>query len=308
MKALIVGANGQDGKLLTEYLQQQQVDVIGIDKNSQIDLTDAICIEDLITKTRPDQIFYLAACNKSAEQVDQDSPTDLDDYINIQSKGLHNFLYAIRKHQIPTRLFYAASSLVYGNYNSETLIDENTAFAPACFYGITKTFGISLCRMYREKYGVFAVSGILFNHESEHRKPYFLTKKIVQTAVQIKLGQTDKLILGALDNIVDWSHAEDFICAFDSMLKSKTPNDYIIASGQGHTIRQFVEIAFSTLDLDWQKYVTVKQDFIQRNAVTRIGNSYKLKTELGWQPKYTFKDMILDLVNKELTRVKNATK
>jgi GDPmannose 4,6-dehydratase len=230
----------------------------------------------------------------------------LDDYINIQSKGLHNFLYAIRKHRLPARLFYAASSLIYGNYNNATFIDEQTPFDPICFYGITKVFGISLCRMYREKYGVFAVSGILFNHESEYRKPHFLTKKIVQTAVQIKLGLADKLVLGALDNIVDWSHAEDFICAFELMLKRNTPNDYIIASGQGNTIRDFVEIAFAALDLDWQKYVTVKQDFIQRSAVTRIGNSNKLKTELRWQPKYSFKDMILDLINKELKKVKNA--
>jgi GDPmannose 4,6-dehydratase len=302
MKALIIGSEGQDGVLLSQLLAKNNVEVLGIDKSAKANLSDSDFVTDYMANSKPDQIYYLAACNKSAEQTDADSPGDLNDYYGIQTEAYHNFLFAVRKLKLKTRLFYAASSLVYGNYKAQDLIDENTAFDPICFYGMTKAFGISLGRMYREKYGVFATAGILFNHESEHRKPHFLTKKIIQTAVQIKLGKTDRLILGSLENVVDWSHAEDFVRAFYQMLKSDRASDYVIASGQAHSIRDFVVTAFSALDLDWQKYVEVKTDFIQRQSITKIGNPAKLKAELNWQPKYNFKEMVLDLVNKEIKK------
>jgi GDPmannose 4,6-dehydratase len=247
---------------------------------------------DLIRKVVPDEIYYLAAFHHSSENVPtQDNGELFNKSFRTHVLSLVNFLEGMRMYAKDSRLFYAASSHVFGNAANEPQ-DEQTPFNPKCIYGITKTAGIHTCRFYRDRYGLFVSIGILYNHESSYRKSIFVTKKIINSAIKIKNNQQDKLILGNLSAEVDWGYAPDYVETFQRILNVPQPDDFVVATGKKHTVRDFVEITFGYLGLDWKKYVEEDKKIITKSYVTLVGNPQKLMRTTGWRPSVDFKAMI----------------
>ncbi|MBU0580430.1 MAG: GDP-mannose 4,6-dehydratase [Candidatus Margulisbacteria bacterium] len=311
MKALIVGHQGQDGTLLYDYLEKKGYQIFGIDKNSnksthqgfpaRTDICNPQEVSEIIKKFQPDEVYHLAALHHSSEdQISEDLDLFQKSYqINVGT--LLNFLAAIKESSPKTRLFFAASSHIFGSVKT-SLQDENTPINPSNLYGTTKAFGVLACRYYRNKHSLFASAGILYNHESEYRSPNFLSKKIILAAINIKNKKQDKLILGDLDAKVDWGYAPDYIEAMYKILQLDSPDDFVIATGEKRTVKDFVEEAFRLLGLDWKEHVETDQNIIHKEKITRIGNPKKLKKIAGWEPKVDFKSMIKILLEKELQK------
>lgn len=266
-------------------------------------VTDYDAILSLVRLLQPDEIYYLAAHHSSSQQPTANNPRG--EYITSHTThvtGLLNFLEAIRALGAKARLFYAASSLIFaGSENLEQT--EETKFEPQGFYGITKCEGLWLCREYRKKYGVYAAVGILYNHESYLRPPAFVSRKIVDAAVLISRGQEDSLELGSIEAIVDWSHAVDFVVAFHAILQLDRADDFIVASGTPHTIREFVEVTFNSLGLDWRDKVRIIPKVVTRNTLPRIGDPGRLRRATGWTQKYDFEGLIQDMLASALGSV-----
>ncbi len=307
-KAIIIGSEGQDGLLLFELLKKENYSIIGIGKNvtrandvainDAIDITKKSQVSDLIKDFRPDEVYYLAAVHQSSENS---TTEDLDFFkksyeVNVFS--LIYFLEAIKSNSTRSKLFYACSSHIFGDPESE-IQDENTPFNPDSIYGITKLDGLLTCRYYREQYGIFACSGILYNHESSLRKETFFSKKLIRGAVEIKNGERDKILLGNLTAEVDWGYAPDYVDAMHKILNHKIPDDFIVATGKKHSVRDFVSTAFEFLNLDWNKHVDVDADIIKRKRRLLVGNPSKLMTATNWRPTVDFKGMIRKLLMDE---------
>ena len=301
-KAIIVGSNGQDGRLLCENLSRCNYHIIGIDQSlyhshagetcMTVDINDYQAVADLVRTHMPDEVYYLAAFHHSSENL----PLQENNKIFTQSFQIHvfalvNFLEALRIFAQDARLFYAASSHIFGNASIEPQ-NEQTPYNPTGIYGITKAAGIYACRFYRNQYRLFVSTGILFNHESQYRQPIFVTIKIIDGAIDIKNGFQDKLTLGNLDAEVDWGYALDYVEAFRRILGASMPDDFIVATGKKHTVRDFVEITFSHLGLDWKKYVEEDATIISKSGATLIGNPEKLVRVTGWKPSVDFSEMI----------------
>jgi len=304
--AVIVGSSGQDGTLLYDFLDRKGYQIVGIGRDTIISnfdsgLTKPINILhkkdvfDLLFTTRPSEIYYLAAFHHSSE----DEPIDEHElYLRsyqINVLGLLNFLEGARKVARQAKIFYASSSLIFGR-TQEIIQDENTPFNPACVYGITKLNGLLCCRYYRAKYDLFASSGILYNHESHLRKDKFLSKKVIKAAINISKGLQDNLVIGDLQAEVDWGYAPDYVEAMYLILNHSKPDDFIIASGTKHSVREFVTVAFDLLDIDWKKYVTENKSIVRRKRNAMIGNPAKLYKATNWVPKHTFEEMIRQML------------
>lgn len=308
-KALIIGCNGQDGRLLYENLSRKGYYVTGISRPSSqcpagdwrmsLDISDPQAVLDLIKRIVPDEIYYLAAFHHSSENMPtQDNGELFNKSYQVHVLSLINFLEGMRVYAKDSRLFYAASSHVFGNARIEPQ-DEQTPFDPKCIYGITKTAGIHTCRFYRNRDRLFVSTGILYNHESLYRKPIFVTKKIINSAIKIKNKQQDKLVLGNLNAEVDWGYAPDYVEAFARIVNASAPDDFVIATGKKHTVRDFVEITFGYLGLDWKKYVEEDKKIIAKSGVTLVGNPQKLMRATGWKPSVDFAEMIKLLLQGE---------
>jgi len=292
--AIIVGASGQDGTILSFYLKKKGYDVIGIDKRNNkrvVDITNKTNVYALVKSIKPEHIYFLAAYHKSS----QDKIDNVDKEITLSFKinvlALINFLEAIRKFSPDTKIFYAGSSLMFGN-KKPIKKTEQIPFAPDSIYGITKTAGANMCKLYREKYKIFASVGILFNHESEYRKDSFIFMKVIKGALDIKRGAMQKIIIGNLNAQVDWGYAYDFVEAMHLILKNKKADDFIISTGKLHKVRDLVEIVFNSLGLKWKKHVIENKKLIKEKRVPSIGDYSKLKKETGWIPKNSFEGMI----------------
>jgi len=315
-RALIVGSAGQDGRLLSQRLGREGCAVVGIERNRvtrtlgagctsdpRVDILDPQAIDDLVSSFRPDAIFYLAAYHHSAE--DKSLPDDLELYVrshDVHVRGLIHVLEAVRKHSPESRLFYAASSHCFGEPPSD-IQDENTPLRPRCVYGITKTAGVGLCRMYRANHRVRASAGFFYNHESAYRARKFLSAKIVHAAVQISIGKRDKLVLGDLSARVDWGFAPDYADAMIRILRLETADDFIVATGQSHSVEEFVAIAFARVGLVWRSYVEVEPSIIGKPRTTLVGDNSRLRRTTGWSPSVTFRQMVELLVDAECERV-----
>ncbi|HAT35658.1 MAG TPA: GDP-mannose 4,6 dehydratase [Rhodospirillaceae bacterium] len=212
-----------------------------------------------------------------------------------------NFLDAVSEKSPNSRLFYAASSHVFGNPEIAPQT-EQTPFLPVNIYGITKVTGIQLCRLYRRQRGLYCCAGILYNHESPRRAATYVGRKIVKTAVAIKRGEADKLVLGNLDAEIDWGAAEDYVEAMRLILSQDDPDEFVIASGELHSIGEVVDVAFGALDLDPQKYLETNPDLITKSGQSRplVGDASKLMQATGWTPKRGFEEIILSMVDAEL--------
>lgn len=293
-QALIVGARGQDGRLLQAQLAAEGSAVTALGRGDLL-LDDSSAVQALVA-SRPEEIYYLAAHHHSSQDAIDSGGLDLyRRSAEVHVAGLVSFLDAIRTSSPGTRLFYAGSSLVFGEPSTEVQ-NESTPLDPRCVYGITKASGLRFCRYFREKHGVFASGGILFNHESPLRQPKFVISKIIDAALSIARGESALLRLGDLSARVDWGYAPDYVDAMSRILHLPEPGDYVIATGETHTVQEVVELVFSCLDLDWRKHVEESPGILTRKRVVLCGDSRKLRAATGWRPSISFQEMIPLLV------------
>jgi GDPmannose 4,6-dehydratase len=309
--SMVVGSDGQDGHYLSELLRARGDEVLGITRShcvsSRSGSVDAMAIVDraqvseLISAHRPDEIYYLAAAHGAAESSVQDPHATFQACYALHVTGWLNFLDAVERQKLATRLFYAASSHVFGEPATSPQ-NELTPLAPVCAYGITKAAGIGLCRMYRRTGAVFCAAGILYNHESPRRKLPFVSRKIVQAAVDIKMGVRRTLTLGNLAAAVDWGAAEDYTEAMTRILRLDSPRDFVVASGRLHTVREFVEAAFSAVDLAWEEHVVEDGSILRgvQRPVPLLGDASCLRDATGWRPLLDFTDMVRRMVSAEM--------
>lgn len=315
--ALITGITGQDGSYLAEFLLSKGYRVVGMVRRSssenferighirnkvelrQGDLLDQLSLIDLIKDTQPSEIYNLAA--QSFVPTSWQQPVLTGEFTAM---GVTRMLEAIRLVDPSIRFYQASSSEMYGKV-IETPQSETTPFYPRSPYGVAKAYGHYITVNYRESYDIFGVSGILFNHESPRRGLEFVTRKVTDGAAKIKLGLAKELRMGNLDAERDWGFAGDYVKAMWLMLQQDTPDDYVIATGTCHTVKNLVEIAFARVGLDWEKYVVIDPKFIRPAEVDLlVGDCSKAKKQLGWEPEVSFEQMINMMVDADLERLK----
>lgn len=310
--ALIIGANGQDGTLLSHYLRERGYTVIGVVQEGicksateyigECNILSAISVDTFFSVHTPDQIYYLAAHHHSSQKAVQKTTSEFTPSLETHVSGLVNILEGMLKHCPEARLFYASSSLIFGK-NRTGCLNETSCKSPACAYGITKKMGMDVIQWYRERYNIFACSGILFNHESWLRSTDFLSRKIIQGAVAIAQGKSSELVLGNLGSRTDWGYAPDFVDAFYRMLRADSPKDYVIATGHAHSVQDWIEIAFGELSIDWRSFVRVEESLLCRTLPPITGNIKCITEDLGWRPTTSFSDMVHTMLQKELNNV-----
>jgi GDPmannose 4,6-dehydratase len=302
-KALITGISGQCGSYLAELLLEKGYEVHGtlrrsssfntarIDdifnqlKLSYVDLADAGSVQELIRKIKPDEIFNLAA--QSHVKVSFDVP---DYTCDITALGNLRLLEAIRTNAPEARFYQASSSEMFGS--SPAPQNEDTVFSPCSPYGIAKLHAFHMTKIYRQGYNLFACNGILFNMESPRRGETFVTRKITKAAARIKLGLQNKLFLGNLDAKRDWGYVPEYMAGVWKMLQQDSPDDYVLATGKTHTIREFLDAAFAVVDLDWHKYVEIDEKYYRPAEVDILqGDPSKAKRRLGWEAKTTMQEL-----------------
>lgn len=313
-KATIVGANGQDGRFLYDLLSKKGYQLFGIVKNFRantnsewikpIDISNVQNVFDCIREIQPDEIYYLGAVHNSSEDVLNKNIDLFKKSYNVHVSSLINFLEGIKEFSKKTKLFYAASSHIFGDAEKEPQ-DENTPVNPKNIYGITKAAGLFACRFYRDNYSMFVSAGILYNHESPLRKQGFVSRKIIRGAINIKNKKQDKLFLGDLTKEVDWGYAADYVDAFYRILQIEKPGDFIIATGMKHSVKEFVEIVFDYLELNWRDYVKEDRNIVKKKGISLVGNPGELKSKTGWHPTVDFKQMIKLLLIEEGIRIAN---
>jgi GDPmannose 4,6-dehydratase len=316
-RALITGVTGQDGSYLAEFLLEQGYEVIGmvrrtstinferiIDiqdkiKIAQGDLLDQVSLIDILREHHPTEVYNLAAQSFIPTSFKQPVLTG-----EFTALGVTRMLEAIRLVDPGIRFYQASSSEMFGKV-VEIPQKETTPFHPRSPYGVAKVYGHWIAVNYRESYNLFAVSGILFNHESPRRGLEFSTHKVTYKAAKIALGLADKLPLGNLDAQRDWGWAPDYVRGMYLMLQQDKPDDFVLATGRTHSIKRLCEVAFGCVDLDWQRYVYVDQaDLRPADVDLLIGNATKAKTKLGWEPTVTFEQMIEKMVDADLALLK----
>jgi GDPmannose 4,6-dehydratase len=320
-RALITGITGQDGSYLAEFLLQKGYEVHGIVRRVAIEdpvhrlwrilpvkdkihlhaasLESLPSIYRVLQAVGPHECYHLAAQSFVAYSFEDEFST-----LNANINGTHHVLVALRDVVPHCRFYFAASSEMFGKVE-QVPQNESTPFHPRSAYGISKVAGYHLVRNYREAYGLFACSGILYNHESPRRGYEFVTRKISSHAARIKLGLTKELQLGNLDAKRDWGHAREYVKAMWLMLQQEEPDDYVIATGEQHSVREFVGVAFSHLGLDYREYVKVNPQFLRPADVeTLLGDASKAKEKLGWSYKIPFQALVHEMVDEDVRWLK----
>lgn len=322
-KALITGITGQDGSYLAEQLLGLGYEVHGLVRRVALEeperrftriahLLDRIhlhaaslesypSIFSVISRNDFDECYHLAAQSFVAESFADGFST-----MNTNINGTHYMLAALRELSPGCRFYFAGSSEMFGKVR-EVPQKETTPFHPRSPYGISKVAGFELTRNYREAYEMFCVGGILFNHESPRRGFEFVTRKITSAVARIKAGQTSELRLGNLDARRDWGHAKDYVRAMHLIVQQDAPEDFVVSTGESHTVREFCELAFAEVGLDYQQFVKIDERF-QRPAEVDllVGDATKARQMLGWGPRYTFKELISEMVQSDLELVSAA--
>jgi GDPmannose 4,6-dehydratase len=315
-KALITGITGQDGSYLAELLLEKGYEVHGIVRRVAIEqplarmwrirhLLDRIKIHsasmesyasifDIIADEKPDECYHLAAQSFVSYSFEDEFST-----INTNLNGTHYVLSAIKRQAPQCRFYFAASSEMFGNAE-ETPQNEKTPFHPRSPYGISKMAGFELTKNYREAYGLFALSGILFNHESPRRGAEFVSRKITSAAARIKLGMDREIHLGNLDARRDWGHSRDYVRAMWLMLQQDEPEDYVIATGESHSVQEFLDTAFDILELDARKFLIIDETLYRPSEVNVLsGDASKARKKLGWKPMVSFRDLVKEMVESD---------
>jgi GDPmannose 4,6-dehydratase len=317
-RALITGITGQDGSYLAEFLLGKGYKVFGLERrNSQKnrkniehlldkisiisgDLLDEASLVHAIRESRPDEIYNLASQSFVAESWKQPVYTG-----EVTSLGVIRILEAVRQTNPKIKFYQASSSEMFGAVKQSPQ-NEKTLFYPRSPYGVAKLYGHWMTVNYRESYGLFAASGILFNHESPRRGLEFVTRKITNTAVRIKMGLAKELRLGNLMAKRDWGYAGDYVGAMWLMLQQKKPKDYVIGTGKSHSVEEFVEETFDYLGLDWKKYVKTDKKFLRPAEVYHLcADAGLARKELGWKPKVNFSKLVKMMVENDLEELKN---
>lgn len=316
-RALITGITGQDGSHLTELLLGRGYEVHGLVRRVALEdplrrftriahLLDDITLHPASLESYP-SIFHIVSqyefteCyHLAAQSFVAESFRDGFSTMNININGTHYMLAALRELQPKCRFYFAASSEMFGKV-CETPQRETTRFHPRSPYGISKVAGFDLTRNYREAYEMFCLSGILFNHEGPRRGYEFVTRKITSTVAQIKRGQARELHLGNLDAKRDWGHAKDYVRAMHMMLQHDEPDDYVIATGETHSVREFCELAFGEVGLDYRDYVRIDERLLRPAEVDMlVGDATKARQQLGWKSEYTFPQLVSEMVQADL--------
>ncbi|MGA9756545.1 MAG: GDP-mannose 4,6-dehydratase [Desulfobaccales bacterium] len=318
-KALVTGITGQDGSYLAEFLLAKGYEVHGLVRRSSTfntrridhlyvdpheqgarfflhygDVTDSGQLSHLIYNLQPDEIYHLAA--QSHVRVSFDMPEYTGDVTGL---GVIRLLDAIRRSGIKTRFYQASSSELFGATPPPQ--NEETPMQPRSPYAVAKLYGYWMVRNYREAYGLFATNGILFNHESPRRGETFVTRKITRAVARIKFGLQKKLYLGNLEARRDWGYAPDFVEAMWLILQQDTPEDFVIATGESHSVREFLEAAFAHADLDWREYVEIDPRYFRPTEVDfLLGDAAKARRILGWQPKVSFMELVRIMVDADI--------
>jgi GDPmannose 4,6-dehydratase len=324
-KALITGINGQDGSYLAEFLLEKDYEVYGTLKRNSVvenqtsrlekifsnvdleyaDLTDMSSLARLIKSVKPTEIYNLGAQSHVKISFDQPHYTT-----NTIVTGTLNLLESIRLLDTNIKFYQASSSEMFGNsIDNDGFQRETTPMHPVSPYGCAKLFGYNIVRNYRHSYKLFLSNGILFNHESPRRGLNFVTNKVVNEAVKIKLNLSNFLELGNLKATRDWGHAKDYVEAMHLILAHDKPDDFVCSTGISHSVQELVEYTFSKLDLDPKKYVRTNTKFLRPEELSDLkGDSTKIRSVLNWEPKYSFETMLDDMIEARLEYYQNKTK
>ncbi|HEY6728084.1 MAG TPA: GDP-mannose 4,6-dehydratase [Polyangiaceae bacterium] len=324
-KALITGITGQDGSYLAELLLEKGYDVFGLVRRSSTfntdridhlykdphdrgvrlrliygDLNDASSLNQLVRQVQPDEIYNLGA--QSHVRVSFDIPEYTSE---VSGLGAVRLLEAIRETGLNCRYYQASSSELYGSAPAPQ--SETTPFHPRSPYACAKAYAYYITVNYREAYKIHASNGILFNHESPRRGETFVTRKVTRAAAHIKLGLQDKLFMGNLEAKRDWGFAGDYVEGMWQMLQQDEPDDYVLATGETHSVRELLDVAFACLDLDWQKHVEIDPRYFRPAEVDLLlGDASKAKKKLGWQPKVGFRELVEMMVKADLAAANRA--
>jgi GDPmannose 4,6-dehydratase len=318
-RAMITGITGQDGSYLAELLLEKGYEVHGVIRRTstetierinhikdrlnlvQADLTDQTSVIDAVAEIKPHEVYNLAA--QSFVPTSWKQPILTGD---VTALGVTRVLEAIRVVDPTIRMYQASSSEMYGLVQ-ETPQTETTTLYPRSPYGVAKCYGHYITVNYRESYDMYAVSGILFNHESPRRGLEFVTRKITDGVARIKQGKQEKLFMGNLDAKRDWGFAKDYVRGMWMMLQQDVPDDYVISSGETHSVREFCEIAFSHVGLDYEKYVEIDPKFFRPAEVNLLLGDYtKAKEKMGWEPEVSFAGLVELMVDADMERIKHA--
>ena len=321
--ALITGITGQDGSYLAEFLLEKGYKVHGIVRRVALEDPEhrmwriRHMLDDLqlhsgslesypslfttIQKVKPDECYHLAAQSFVSYSFEDAFST-----FNTNINGTHYMLAGIHEMAPECRFYFAGSSEMFGKVR-QVPQNEDTPFYPRSPYGITKVVGFELTRNYRDAYNIHASTGILFNHESPRRGYEFVTRKITQAVARIKLGQAEEVRLGNLEARRDWGHAREYVRAMWLMLQQETPDDYVIATGETHSVQEFADMAFSHAGLDWRDHVKVDQQFYRPAEVELlVGDASRAKKVLGWEYQVTFEDLVREMVDMDLELIKSS--
>ncbi len=312
-KALITGITGQDGSYLAEFLLEKGYQVHGMVRRSSVenygrvehirdrlhfvqgDLTDQSSLDEAVKQVHPDEVYNLGAQSFVPTSFNQPAAT-----ADITGLGVTRMLEAIRKHKPDAKFYQASSSEMFGKVQ-EVPQTEKTPFYPRSPYGVAKVYGHWITVNYRESYKIFGCSGILFNHESPRRGLEFVTRKVTNTVAKIKLGLAKELRMGNMDAKRDWGFAGDYVEAMWLMLQQERPDDYVIATGQAHSVQELVDAAFGAVDLDPKKYVVIDPKFLRPAEVDHlIGNPEKARRMLKWQPRVSFQQLVRMMVEADM--------
>jgi GDPmannose 4,6-dehydratase len=319
-RALITGITGQDGSYLAELLLNKGYEVHGIIRRASTfntsridhlyrdphvndvklflhygDISDSSNLMKLLYRLEPDEIYHFAA--QSHVRVSFDIPEYTGDVTGL---GTVRILEAIRETGVKAKFYQASSSEMFGN-TAEIPQRETTPFRPASPYACAKLYSHWVCTNYREAYGIFTCSGILFNHESPRRGETFVTRKITRAVARIKAGMQDKLYLGNLDARRDWGYAKEFVEATWRMLQAERPDDYVVATGESHSVREFLDAAFGHVGLDWHDYVEMDKRYLRPLEVSHlVGDASKARQELGWEAETRFRDLVRLMVEADI--------
>ncbi len=320
-KALITGITGQDGSYLADFLLNKGYDVHGIVRRVALEdpahrtwrinhirervtlhsasLESYSSVFNVVEKIQPDECYHLAAQSFVSYSFEDEFST-----MNTNINGTHSILSALKERAPKCRFYFAGSSEMFGNAPVSPQ-DENTPMMPRSSYGISKLAGFHLTRNYREAYNMFACNGILFNHESPRRGFEFVTRKITNAVARIKLGLEKELRLGNLEARRDWGFAGDYVKAMWLMLQQERPDDFVAGTNETHTIREFLDLAFGRVDLDWKAYVKEDPQFFRPAEIHELRGDYsKSKKVLGWEPSVSFQELVYMMVDSDLKRYK----